>query len=223
MLSRSMLCSTIALAAFSSVALGEGVYHLDVNTLDATVVSGDTDFDVNFTGNLVISSQAATSIALAEFLGGTPAMFPDLTGFGFTLDLMMTNGMIDTGSINIMEDDNAYSASVMPGGQLFDADLAEIKLIGITFMGELDGVSDTDTFFDVAGLDKFFDDNGDLRGTFDELNLTPTSDVTHGTPFDTIVNIDVFITGTPIPLPAPVLVASAGLITLGGVRRRRLA
>ena len=168
----------------------------------------------------MISSQVATSVLLAEFLGSSPVMFPDLTGFDFTLDLDFTNGTIDGGTIEIMENDNAYTAMVSPGGELFDADLAEIKLIGITFMGELTDVSDTATFFDVGGLDKFFDTNGDLFGTFDELNLTPTAGVTYGQAFDQIVNVDVFISGTPVPLPAPLMAASAGLIALGGLRRR---
>ncbi len=217
-------CGAIVAAAGAANA-GE-VHHIDVNSLEAVFLSGDTTFDVGFTGSIRIQNQDTTSVALAEFLGDPPVFGVTALLTSYQLDLDFVGGSLTGGTFEVVATDNTYTATVNAGsnpgsGLIFDSDLAELKVIGISTDGTLTDTSAGSTFFGVGSMDIFNDLNGMLFGTFDELNLTPTSDLVADETFDTFVNVDSFVSSDPIiPLPSAAGLAFGGLLVTGARRRR---
>ncbi len=193
----------LALSA-AGVASGQDfTFHVDLNTLSAAVTpdAGVTEFDINYSGELRVFNADFTTVLLAEWLGDAPINLPDSTGFSFEIVMDIVNGDIMGGTMELVASDNRLFANLIPAGNLFDADLAEIKFIAEADDANVDNVGAADTFFGLGDMDRFAFMNGFHDATGDALNLTVVPDpetlpsLTPGVEqtFDDIVNIDVFV------------------------------
>lgn len=194
------------LAATSAQAAG--VLQFDVNSITAAA-SGP--FSTGFTGSVALSSDSNSTLAEILINGTSQNIAAGQLG-SFTGTIMITAGVVTGGSFSLSDTGgNTYSASIQNGSGLVKTSAGQtgpFTIDGLTFMG----MFNSSTF---AGVDVTAWDSAEpLGGSFLQFTFGPTGP--NNT--DTDADIDIFVV---VPLPAPAGLATAGLIGLAAVRRRR--
>ena len=219
------LVAAVAAGGLAGSASAATIVQMDVNAV--TAVASGPAFGPGYTGNLTLSKNSASGLfgmlkngnGVGIGFGGpyTGANFAftatfsfnagAITGIGYTLKISSAlNGTLD----------NIYSASVVPGvgNILNDPGKPGSYIVG----AETDGGSFNASTFGGVSVSEFI--GTDLPGNF--LNFKIDGALINGaSKTDNNVDIDIFVTTNVIPLPTPVGLASAGLIGLVAVRRRR--
>jgi len=235
--------AVIGAAAFASVAYGGRELQIDVNSLTTSVMdampgaagstfevdsyvannvdgSGGTPrgggFGLDFTGSISMTDDATSILAGVLIDGMSQSINGTLSTFSGQIDFV--NGDVDGGNftVTVLENDgitlNSYTAQITQGvGDISTQAGApgQFSIDGLTF----EGFFSSDVF---AGVDvSDWNEAEPLIGSFIQFKFAPNA-----SGVDTDSDIDIFVV---IPLPAGGALASAGLIGLLGVRRRRMA
>lgn len=215
----------IAIAGLAGSTQAATIVQMDVNSVTAT--AGSPAFGPGYTGNLTLSNDGnsglfgmlknGNGIGIGfggPYVGGNmsfSAVFSfnagAITGIGFQLKVASAlNSVLD----------NIYMASIVPGvgNILNDPGKPGSYIVAAQTFG---GSFNTNSF---GGVDVSEFTGTSLPGNF--LNFKIDGNLINGTSkTDADVDIDIFVTSNAIPLPTPVALASAGLLGLAAIRRRR--
>lgn len=223
---KSILLAAGLVAGLAGSAMAGTEVQLDVNGLTA-VAAGNT-FNSSFTGTLTLSGDANSSLQSILKDGAAAAGFTGpYTGaaLSFSAVFSFAGGNISGVGITVGVDTNAdtfiddiYSTSVLAGVGNIDPD-AGVPGGWVVTARTTQGSFNAATY---AGVDvsEFF---GMLvPGNFINFKIN-SSAINGATRTDSDVDIDIFARTSIIPLPSAVGMASVGLISIAGVRRRREA
>lgn len=216
-----LLLAAAATAGFASISSAAVELQIDVNSLVVSVDNGgdggesfrgNGSFGTNYTGSISMND-GPQSVLAGLLCDGMPlGVSGTLTDFTGTINF--TNGEVDGGSftVEVMESGggtNTYSADIGTVGSIKEQAGQGFQIDGLTF----NGMFSSDTF---AGADVTrWNEAEPLPGSFLTFQFEPGADGV-----DDETDIDIFVV---VPLPAGGAMASAALIGLAGVRRRRLA
>ncbi len=220
-----VLGAAIVVAGLAGSANAATIVQMDVNSVTAT--AGSPAFGPGYTGNLTLSKNGNSGLfgmlkngnGIGIGFGGPytganiafNATFSfnagAITGIGFQLKVASAlNGVLD----------NIYMASIVPGvgNILNDPGKPGSYIVAAQTFG---GSFNTNSF---GGVDVSEFTGSDLPGNF--LNFKIDGNLINGsTKTDNDVDIDIFVTSNAIPLPTPLALASAGLLGIAAIRRRR--
>lgn len=198
-----------AAGLFATASYADKVLQFDINSLTA-YDSGGT-FDENYTGSITLEMDGNSALAAILINGSNqPIASGQLGDFNGQIDIM--NGVVTGGSFTIESiAGEMYSATIITNSGNVTASAGQtgpFTIDGLTFQGFFSNLTGGTMF---AGVDvsDWVSANG-VSGSFLEIKFNGG--------MDTDTDIDIFVV---VPLPAPFGLASAGLLGLVAIRRRR--
>jgi hypothetical protein len=208
----TFLFAAAAAAGLATAAHADTELQIDVNSLVVSTSGGSGSFGADFTGSLEMNDGPESNLAGLLCDGMPLGIDGTLSDFSGTINLQ--NGTVSGGSFTIEVTEsgggtNSYMAQIASGVGSVEPQAGQgFQIDGLTFQG----MFSSDTF---AGADvsPWFGAQP-LPGSFLTFQFEPNANGV-----DDETDIDIFVV---IPLPAGGAMASAALVGLAGVRRRRL-
>lgn len=222
-----MLSAVAVVAALAGTSQAATVNELNVvfDFVRAEVTAGAFPHNpanlAAITGTVTLSAKASTAMSL--FIDSVPQV-PTATVSSIVANFDITSGDVSGGSFLVtMTDASSFSCDADPRA------LAGTDLVwsgGANGSYRVDG--DIDNFLlsaaAFAGVDvSIFFNTQPLIGSFFDFAFRPSTAAGDVGTFDDATQLGFVVATSLIPLPSGVGMASAGLLCLAGVRRRRLA